>query len=116
MSNARTQSTDTDTLHLSKGDRKAFVAGILSQYGEEIDICDYAEPFPHGIGYNELRFLGLGGDGEPYFESQNVHDTARGMDEYKRYNWQELTDYEKEAVAYALDNLKHWRKCNDLDA
>lgn len=67
-------------------------------YGQEIDICELCADFPLGIGYNELRYCWIDEDNNLVLESNNVHDWTKGEDVYKKYYWNELTDYEKDAL------------------
>lgn len=83
--------------------KEAFVS-LLQRIDKEIDICEYDE-YPHGIGYNELRYVGLDDYSNPYFESNNVHDWDRGDDEYMKFKWEELTTYERESVCHFISSI-----------
>ncbi len=66
---------------------------IINFKGEDIDICEYyGDP---GIGYNELRYFFVDDNNNPIFESNNVHEYELGEDIYKKFQWQELSNYEK---------------------
>lgn len=67
-------------------------------YGKEIDICELCIDYPNGIGYNELRYCWVDENLELIVESNNVHDWTKGDDEYMKFHWHELTDYEKETL------------------
>lgn len=73
------------------------VAHCIKKRNEELDVCDSAA-YPYGIGYNELRFIGLDSCGKPYFESNNIHDWERGDDVYCQFHWCDLSAYEREAI------------------
>lgn len=67
-------------------------------YGKEIDICELCTDYPNGIGYNELRYCWVDENLELIVESNNVHDWTKGDDEYMKFHWNELSDYEQETL------------------
>lgn len=84
--------------------RKANVAMMISLFSEEIDVSAF-DVYNFGIGYNELRYFSNDSDGNPLFESNNVHDWERGEDKFKIFEWEELTDYEKPAIEDILKQI-----------
>lgn len=90
----------------SKSDnvRKENVVVMLSLLSKEIDVSEF-DPYNFGVGNNELRYFSIDSEGNPLFESNNVHDWARGEDAYKVFAWEELTDYEKPAIEDVLKQI-----------
>lgn len=87
--------------------RKSNVVMLLSLLSGEVDVSEY-DPYNFGIGYDELRHFSIDTEGNPVFESNNVHDWDRGEDAYKVYVWEDLTDYEKPAIEDILKQIvKH---------
>lgn len=84
--------------------RKKNVLMMLSLLSEEVDVCEF-DPQNFGIGYNELRYFSIDSEGNPVFESNNVHDWERGDDAYKIFVWEDLTDYEKPAIEHILKQI-----------
>lgn len=77
---------------------------MLSILSEEIDISEF-DQHNFGIGCNELRYFSIDTEGNPIFESNNVHDWERGEDAYMVYAWEDLTDYEKPAIEEVLKQI-----------
>lgn len=86
---------------------KQHVTRMLYFLNTEIDVSAHNET-NHGIGYNELRYLSVNKNGKLYFESNNIHDWSQGEDVYKIFTWDELTDYEKEAIECTLQDICRW--------
>ncbi|MBQ0073800.1 MAG: hypothetical protein KBT34_06365 [Prevotella sp.] len=84
--------------------RKSNVTMMLSLLSKEVDVSEF-DPHNFGIGYNELRYLSIDTEGNPLFESNNVHDWERGEDSYKVFAWEDLTDYEKPALEDILKQI-----------
>lgn len=90
-----------DAAHVLDEYGERFVARCIKKRNEEIDVCDSAV-YPHGIGYHELRFIGVDSCGTPYFESNNIHDWAKSDDVYRQFHWCDLSTYEREAIVNFL--------------
>lgn len=87
--------------------RKSNVTMMLSLLSKEVDVSEF-DSHNFGIGNNELRHFSIDSEGNPLFESNNVHDLERGEDAYKVYAWEDLTDYEKPAIEDILKQMvKH---------
>ena len=84
--------------------RKSNVVMMLSLLSDEVDVSEY-DHYKFGIGYNELRYFSIDSEGNPLFESNNVHDWKRGEDTYKVFAWEDLTDYEKPAIEDVLKQI-----------
>ena len=84
--------------------RKENVTMMLSLLSEGVDVSEF-DPHNFGIGYNELRYFSIDSEGNPFFESNNVHDWERGEDAYKVFVWEDLTDYEKPAIEDILKQI-----------
>lgn len=74
---------------------------------QEIDICELSYNYPHGIGYNELRYCWVDENNNLIVESNNVHERNEEDDVYKKYYWHELTDYEKTALYNLIETILH---------
>lgn len=84
--------------------RKENVAMMLSMLSEEVDVSEF-DPHNFGIGNNELRYFSIDTEGNPIFESNNVHDWERGEDAYMVLTWEDLSDYEKPAIEDVLKQI-----------
>lgn len=84
--------------------RKKNVVMMLSLLSEEVDVSEF-DPHNFGVGYNELRYFSIDSEGNPLFESNNVHDWNRGEDAYKVFVWEDLTDFEKPAIEEVLKQI-----------
>lgn len=93
--------------HIQNNIIKQHVTRMLHFLNTEIDVSAY-DATNYGIGYNELRYLSVNCSGQLYFESNNIHDWTKGEDVYKKFTWQELTDYEKKTIECTLQDIC-WR-------